>query len=81
MGMASYRTKIKMLDQMIVAGNTGTPRECAEKMGMSERSLYSLISQMKSALRTPIEYCRERQTYYYSRPGYLRMCFVPDAKN
>jgi len=66
--------KIERINQFIIRKNTGTPKVFARRMGVSERTLYSMLSFMKKELQAPIRYSQARQTYYYVSEGelYLR---------
>ena len=56
--------RLQQLHQRIVQENTGTPKELANFMNISERSLYKLIEQLKD-LTAPICYDRKSNTYFY----------------
>src|SRR5690606_3851184 len=56
--------RLQQLHQRIVQENTGTPKELANYMNISERSLYKLIEQLKD-LTAPICYNRCSNTYFY----------------
>ncbi len=56
--------RLQQLHQRIVQENTGTPKELANFMNISERSLYKLIEQLKE-LTAPICYNRTSNTYFY----------------
>jgi transcriptional antiterminator len=57
--------RLQQLHQRIVQENTGTPKELANFMNISERSLYKLIEQLKD-LTAPICYNRTSNTYFYN---------------
>lgn len=65
---------VSRIDDMIYRKATGTPTELAEKLGVSERSLYRFIRKMK-CLNLPIAYSKQQRTYYYTRAGRLRIEF------
>lgn len=56
--------RLQQLHQRISQENTGTPKELANTMHVSERTLYSLVEQLKD-LTAPICYNRNTKTYYY----------------
>jgi len=62
------------LDHLIKRKSTGSPLELANKMEISERSLYEYISLLKR-LNAPIKYCKTRQSYYYTSNGYFFIGF------
>ncbi|MGZ0015438.1 HTH domain-containing protein [Yeosuana sp. AK3] len=57
--------RLKQLHQRIAQENTGTPKELAAFMNISERSLYKHIEQLKD-LTAPICFNRARNTYFYN---------------
>ena len=57
--------RLQRLHKRITQENTGTPKELAGAMRISERSLYNLIDQLKD-INAPVCYSRSRGTYYYS---------------
>ncbi|AUS05098.1 HTH domain-containing protein [Pseudotamlana carrageenivorans] len=56
--------RLQQLHQRISQENTGTPKELAHNMRISERTVYKLIEQLKD-LTAPICYNRKRKTYFY----------------
>jgi predicted DNA-binding transcriptional regulator YafY len=67
MGINKYINRLKQLDQLIRQKCTGTPKQLAEKLNLSERQIYICLEEMRD-LGLPISYCRYRQTYYYTEP-------------
>jgi len=57
--------RLQQLHQRIAQENTGSPKELAKFMNISERSLYKLIEHLKD-LTAPICYNRINNTYYYT---------------
>lgn len=58
--------RIERADQLIRLKATGTPKEFAKRLNISESSLYELLIVMKD-LEAPILYCSNRKSYYYDR--------------
>lgn len=56
--------RLQQLHKLIANENTGTPKELANLMEISERSVHLLIDQLKD-YDANIRYCRSRKTYYY----------------
>jgi len=56
--------RLQQLHQRIEEENTGTPKELAKFMNISERLLYNLIEELKD-ISAPICYNRSSKTYYY----------------
>jgi len=53
------------LHKLIEDETTGTPKEVANRLHISERLVYLMIDQLKD-YDAPIAYDRSRKTYYYS---------------
>lgn len=66
--------KLEYVDFLIRSKSTGKPKEFAEKLNVSERSLYDVIQLMKD-LGAPILYCKQKKTYYYTEEGNLTFRF------
>jgi len=56
--------RLQRLHQLIKNERTGTPKELASRMYVSERLIYNLIDQLKD-YDAGICYDRSRKTYYY----------------
>lgn len=65
MPLSKYLERVERIDYMISRKSTGTPKELAAKLALSERSLYELINQMKE-LGAPITYSNARNSYIYT---------------
>ena len=63
-------------DQLIRMKATGTPKEFAKKLGVSERSLYIFLEELKYDLDCPIAYCYRSRSYYYTQTGKVIFKFV-----
>lgn len=57
--------QLARLDQLIRLKATGTPKQLAEKIGLSRRQLLRDIAQLRET-GFPIEYCRYEMCYYYA---------------
>jgi hypothetical protein len=57
--------RFKLMDKLIHAESTGTPKEFAEKLSICVSYLHSQIKDLKEEYNAPIKYTRIRQTYYY----------------
>ena len=66
--------RLQNINKYITKANTGTPKELAKKMNISERQLYSDIELMKK-LGAPIGYCRRRCSYFYAVEGCFNIGF------
>lgn len=56
--------RLQQLHNLIATENTGTPKELANLMHISKRSIHLLIEQLKD-YDASICYSRSRKTYYY----------------
>lgn len=65
-------TLITIID-LIQARNTGTPKELAEKVNVSERMVYKYIDQLKYQFNAPVKYDKNEKTYYFNENGSLNL--------
>lgn len=56
--------QLERLDQLIRLKATGSPKDLAEKLEVSERSVYNFMEVMRN-LGANIKYCSFRNSYYY----------------
>jgi len=63
---------LKRADNLIRLKATGNPVFFAEKLNISERSLYILLQQLKE-IGAPIAYSRVRESYFYTQPTILKL--------
>lgn len=70
MAILRYIQKLQQLDALIRKRSTGNQKEFCRKTSMSRSLLNNYLSEMK-ALGFPIEYDKEKNTYYYSEEGSL----------
>jgi predicted DNA-binding transcriptional regulator YafY len=68
--------KLKYFIYLIEKKRTGTPSEVAEKLGISERTIYSYVKTLRDDLNAPIEFNSFRKTYEYNRSGRLNWDWV-----
>jgi len=59
--------QIERIDNLIRRKATGSPKDLASRLGVSERTIYDCIDLMKS-MDAPIYYCRHNQSYCYDNP-------------
>jgi hypothetical protein len=57
---------IIQLDNLIVNEVTGSPKQLASRLSVTERTVYNYISFMKKALNAPIVYDYHRMSYVYN---------------
>jgi predicted DNA-binding transcriptional regulator YafY len=69
-----YLQRLQSIDQLIRIKGTGTPKEFAKKMRISESTLYIYLSTMRE-LGAPIVYSKRRGSYYYEYDGGFDLTF------
>jgi predicted DNA-binding transcriptional regulator YafY len=69
--------RLSRIDSLIRIKGTGTPSELAEKIGISERSMYEYLRLMKD-FGAPVLYSRQRKSYYYKVDGRFTISFLLD---
>ena len=57
--------RLHRLHKLIEDETTGTPKELARRLHISERLVYLMIDQLKD-YNAPVAYDRSRKTYYYT---------------
>ena len=62
-----YFERINLLHKLISEEKTGTPKQLAERLGISKSRLYCIMEDLKLR-EVPIEYCRKRRSYCYTEP-------------
>lgn len=70
--------RIEILERihiLILRKRTGRPYQLAQKIGVSERTLFNYIDMMKS-MNAPIEYCKIKERYFYSYQVEFHIGFV-----
>jgi hypothetical protein len=63
--LTKYTDRIKHADLLIRHRATGTPKQFAGKLSISESHLYNLLEELR-LLGMPLKYSKEQQTYYYT---------------
>lgn len=64
---------ILYIDQLVKSQSTGSPAMLAEKLGLTERSVFYYLKFMKEELKAPIVYSKSMGSYKYDDEG--RFCF------
>lgn len=62
------------IDEQIKTKQTGTPKQLAQKLEISERSVHYYIAFMKNEMKAPIVYDNKLATYFYEIE--CNICFV-----
>jgi len=71
----NYFSRLEHLDYLIRTKATGDPKALAKKLNISRRTVHDYIKILKS-LGAPINYCRNRGTYYYNETGRFSFKFI-----
>lgn len=66
--------RLEVVDHLIRIRGTGSPKQLARRLGISERSLFEYLKFMKE-LGAPIKYSKNRQSYYYTEIGIFQIKF------
>lgn len=69
-----YIDRIESIDRLIRIKATGSPKELADRLEISERSLYDILTLMKE-LGAPIRYSNDRRSYFYENEGFFSFQF------
>ena len=77
--MKSLLHRLIRLDHLIAHKSTGKPADCANKIGISERSLYDYLKILKD-MGAPVKFSRDRRTYFYSEGGHFHISFLPKER-
>jgi predicted DNA-binding transcriptional regulator YafY len=73
--LIKYAERLKQINYHIKQHGTGTPKEFAKKLGITERSWYKLRDSLIHDLGLPIAYCHIKRTYYYTEDGSFEIGF------
>lgn len=74
MPLQKYIDRLERLHLLIRRKATGPVDELADKLALSRRQTLEYISDMKE-MGAPIQFCKYRQTYYYTRDVKLTVGF------
>ena len=69
--------RVYHLDYLIRMEATGNPEEFARKLGISRRSLFNYLEELKK-MGVPVGWSSAKGSYYYSIPGQFRFGFSSD---
>ena len=72
--MISQLQRIQKINRMIKSARTGTPKEFADELGISESHFYRYIEELHE-MGVPIQYSRTRRTYYYENNTELSLTY------
>ncbi|MBX9784667.1 MAG: HTH domain-containing protein [Chitinophagaceae bacterium] len=71
--------RVTRINNLIQIKATGTPKQLAHKINVSERTLYGLLKAMKK-YGAPVKYNRFKQTYYYEESGSFKIKFIKNTE-
>ncbi len=76
MPLDKYLNILKAIDFWISNIKTGTAKEFAKRLNISERRLHDYLSYLRE-MGVPIEYCHAQRSYRYTSPGnlYIKIYF------
>lgn len=60
--------RLERIDHLIRIKGTGTPADLANRLHISQRSVYQYLNLMRE-MGAPIKFCPFRETYYYIEEG------------
>lgn len=65
--MEKYITRIIKTDQLIRRKATGSPKALAEKLNVSESTVYRIVKILKENMKLPVVFSKEYNSYVYTR--------------
>jgi len=74
MKMIGQLQRIQKINRMIKSARTGTPKEFADELGISESHFYRYIEELQE-MGAPIQYSRTRRTYFYENNSELSLSY------
>lgn len=80
MNAIDIKAQIDRLNQLIKLKATGSPKELAQKLDTTERTVYRIIKQLKE-MGCPIFYNKIRGSYCYEHEGNLTFKFTSSENN
>lgn len=69
--------QIERIHDLIKRKSTGTPKELATRLHISERAVYCCIDLMKK-MNAPIYYCHSKKSYCYENQVQFSFGFISD---
>jgi predicted DNA-binding transcriptional regulator YafY len=75
--LKNYFERLQAIDRFIRIKGTGSPTQLAQRLNISESSLYEYLSFMKD-MGAPIAYSKARQSYYYESEGGFTLRYIDD---
>ena len=69
--LTKYVNRLQQADQLIRLQATGTPLQFASRLDISKSHLFNVLEELRS-LGMPLEYDKQKRTYYYTQPMQLK---------
>lgn len=69
----------KRIDELIAQKTTGNPAQLADKLDISESTLYEFLKVLKD-LGAPVEYDHEMCSYIYKETGQFKIAFYKSIR-
>ena len=63
--------KIKQFILLVEKERTGSPKEVAAKLAVSNRMIHHYVHLLKTSFNAPIEYNRYKKSYHFTDEGFL----------
>ena len=70
--------KIKYFVHLVEKERTGSAKNAAKKVGVSERMIFHYVKLLKTQLNAPINYNREKQTFVFYEEGKLIWTWIKE---
>jgi len=74
MEIKEFIDRIEKLNDLIGNEKTGTPKQFADRLGISRSNLYHLLDELYN-MDVSIKYSRKKSTFYYTRPVKITALF------
>lgn len=74
MNMITQLQRVQKINRMIKSARTGSPKEFADELGISESHFYRYIDELHE-MGVPVQYSRARRTYYYENNTELSLSY------
>ena len=59
-----FHEKLNQIQKLVSISNTGSPKDLAKTLNVSERTARRLVQKLKQQ-KMPIEYCRKSNSYIF----------------
>ena len=65
MGGMKYYERTKLIIELIEKEKTGTPSELGQKLGVTRRTVFNILDDLRLTLPTAISYDSEKKSYVF----------------